>query len=165
MAEDGNGAVDAAEGEAALAQVGEADAEQLAALVGQVSDEQLAEALADPENRKRVLDEIFKRMADHVEPSAIAGKDAVVHFRITEKPGGGEDVYEVVIRDDKVEVSDSPQTDQPKVAIATAPLPFIKLVTGHESGPTLFMSGRLKVEGDLMFATQMTSFFKIPGAS
>ena len=165
MAEEGNGAVDEAAGAEALAQVGDADAEQLAAMVGQVSDEQLAEALEVPESRTRILDEIFKRMADHVEPSAIAGTDAVVHFKITDKPGGGEDVYEVVIRDGSVEVSDSPETDQPKVAIATAPLPFIKLVTGHESGPTLFMAGKLKVEGDLMFATQMTSFFKIPGAS
>ncbi len=158
MAEDENGADP-------VAQIAEADAERLAALVGQVSDEQLAEALEDGENRKKVLDEIFRRMADHAEPAAIAGKDAVVHFRITEKPGGGEDVYEVKIAEGKIEVSDSPATEQPKVAIATAPLPFIKLVTGHESGPTLFMSGKLKIEGDLTFATQMTSFFRIPGAS
>lgn len=165
MAEEGNGAVEAEAGAEALAQVGEADAAELAAMVGQVSDEQLAEALADPENRTKILDEIFKRMADHVEPAAIAGKDAVVHFRITDKPGGGEDVYEVVIADGKVTLSDSPQAEEPKVAIVAAPLPFIKLVTGHESGPTLFMSGKLRVEGDLMFATEMTSFFKIPGAS
>ena len=165
MAEDGNGAGDETAGPEALAQVGEADAAQLAAMVGQASDEQLTEALADPENRKNVLDEIFKRMADHVEPSAIAGTDAVVHFRITEKPGGGEDVYEAVIKDGTITVNEEPTTEAPKVAISAAPLPFIKLVTGHESGPTLFMSGKLKVEGDLMFATQMTSFFKIPSAS
>jgi putative sterol carrier protein len=165
MAAEGNGAVEGEVGADALTQVGDADAEQLAAMVGQVDDEQLAEALADPENRTKILDEIFRRMADHVKPSAIAGKDAVVHFRITEKPGGGEDVYEVVIADGKVTLSDSPQTEEPKVAIVAAPLPFIKLVTGHEAGPTLFMSGKLKVEGDLMFATQMTSFFRIPGPS
>ena len=144
--------------------VADADANQLAAMVGQVSDEQLAEGLADPEGRKTVLDEIFKRMADHVEPEKIKGTDAIVHFTITDKPGGGEDTYEVVIKDGELSVTDSPTSEDPRVAISAAPVPFIKLVTGHESGPALFMAGKLKIKGDLMFATQMTSFFRIPSA-
>ena len=49
-----------------------------------------------------------------------------------------------------------------RVTLKIAPVPFIKLVTGRESGPTLFMTGKLKIEGDLMFASQMTSLFRIP---
>ena len=29
----------------------------------------------------------------------------------------------------------------------------------------MFMAGKLKIEGDLMFATRMTSFFRIPSAA
>lgn len=145
----------------ALGALDGADASQLAAMVGQVSDEQLAEGMANPEGRKLVLDEIFRRMSEHAEPARIEGVDAVVHFEITGAPDGGSDVYEAVIRDGRVEVSDAPE-EQPKVKITTAPVPFLKLVTGQQSGPVLFMTGKLKLEGDVMFASRMTNFFRIP---
>jgi putative sterol carrier protein len=140
------------------------DAGELAAMVGQVSDEQLAEAMAHPDGRKMILDEIFKRMSEHAEPSKIEGVDAVVHFEITGAPDGGSDVYEAVIRNGRVEVSDEPG-EQPRVKITAAPVPFLKLVTGQQSGPVLFMTGKLKLEGDVMFASRMTAFFRIPTAS
>jgi putative sterol carrier protein len=141
-----------------------ADASQLAAMVGQVPDEQLAEGMANPEGRRMILGEIFRRMSEHAEPAKIEGVDAVVHFEITGAPDGGSDVYEAVIRDRKVEVSNEPK-EQPKVKITTGPVPFLKLVTGQESGPVLFMTGKLKLEGDVMFASRMTSFFRIPTAT
>jgi putative sterol carrier protein len=156
-----------AENDAAAAALGGmdgADASQLAAMVGQVPDEQLAEGMANPEGRRMILDEIFRRMSEHAEPSKIEGVDAVVHFEITEAPEGGSDVYEAVIRGGKVEVSDEP-SEQPKVKITTGPVSFLKLVTGQQSGPVLFMTGKLKLEGDVMFASRMTSFFRIPTAT
>ena len=142
-----------------------ADASELAAIAGQISDEDLAAAMADADTRKRILDEIFGRMADHTDPAQIKDVDATVHFKIKDAPGGGEDVYEAVIRDGSVTVSDEPTTDSPKLAIAADPVPFLKLVTGQDSGPALFMKGELKIEGDLMFATRLTSFFRIPSAA
>lgn len=147
----------------ALGSLNGADASQLAAMVGQVPDEQLAEGMANPEGRKMILDEIFKRMSEHAEPHQIEGIDAVVHFEVTGAPDGGSDVYEAVIRDGMVEVSNEPK-EQSKVKITTAPVTFLKLVTGQQSGPVLFMTGKLKLEGDVMFASRMTSFFRIPKA-
>jgi putative sterol carrier protein len=152
-------------GAPAVEGMGGADASQLAAMVGQASDEQLAEGMSNPEGRKMVLDEIFKRMGEHVEPSQVEGVDAVVHFKITDAPGGGEDTYEVAIKDGSVKVSDQPTTDEPKTTISAAPVPFLKLVTGQQSGPVMFMTGKLKIQGDLMFASRMTGFFRIPSAS
>ncbi len=153
-----------AQEDAITAGIGEADATQLAALVGSVPDEQLAEGMANPEGRKMVLDEIFKRMADHVEADKIQGIDAVVHFTITGAPDGGSDTYEAVIRGGKIEVTNEP-TEQPKVKITTAPVDFLKLVTGQQSGPVMFMTGKLKLDGDVMFAARLTSFFRIPSAA
>jgi putative sterol carrier protein len=158
MAEDQAGAP-------ALEQIGEADATQLAAMVGQASDKQLAQAMADPQGRKLILDEIFKRMGEHVEPSQVEGVDAVVHFRITEAPDGGADVFETVIRDGRVAVSDQPTVENPRVTLTLAPVRFVKLVTGQQSGPVMFMTGKLKLEGDVMFASRLTSFFRIPQAA
>lgn len=142
-----------------------ADAGELAAMAGRISDKDLAAAMAEPETRDKVLGEIFGRMADHVDPNQIKDVDAVVHFRIKDKPGGGEDVFEAVIKDGKVTVSEEPTTDSPKLTVAAGPVPFLKLVTGQESGPALFMKGKLKIDGDLMFATRLTSFFRIPSAA
>ena len=152
-------------GAQALEQLNEADATELATLVGQVSDKQLKEAMSDQEGRKRILDEIFKRMEEHVEPSQVEGVDAIVHFKITDAPDGGIDVYEVVIGGGQVAVSGDPTTEQPRVAIKTGPVHFVKLVTGQQSGPVMFMTGKLKLEGDVMFASRLTSFFRIPTAA
>jgi putative sterol carrier protein len=144
--------------------IGGADASQLAAMVGSISDEQLAEGMANPEGRRMILDEIFNRMADHAEPEKIDGIDAVIHFKITDRPDGGEDLYEAVIRGGAVTVNKE-ATEQPKVTITTGPVDFVKLVTGQQSGPVMFMSGKLKLDGDVMFASRMTSFFRMPAAT
>jgi putative sterol carrier protein len=153
--------------EDAVADAGEldgADATQLAAMVGQIPDEQLAEGMATTEGRRMILDQVFNRMADHAQPEQIRDVDAVVHFTITEAPDGGEDTYEAVIRDGAVTVN-QPPAEGPRVTIIAAPVDFIKLVTGQQSGPAMFLTGKLKLKGDVMLASRMTSFFRIPTAS
>jgi putative sterol carrier protein len=146
-----------------LSALADADAAQLAGMVAEIPDEQLAEAFKDPTARATVLGEIFRRMAEHVEPERIADLDAVIHFRITDAPGGGVDIYEVVIKNGGCEVREEPTTEEPTVSFEIAPVPFLRLATGAESGPAMFMTGKIKIKGDLMFASRMTSFFRIPG--
>ena len=138
------------------------DADQLAKLVGEASDEQIAQGMQS-ENRKQVLDEIFKRMADHVEPERARDTKAVVHFKILDRPAGGCDHYEVVLENGTCTASDSPSREA-RVTFKIPPVEFIRLVSGNASGPALFMTGKLKIEGDVMFAAQLTSLFKVPGA-
>jgi putative sterol carrier protein len=139
------------------------EAEDLAKLVASATDEQLAEGLADEENRKRVLDEIFRRMTEHVNPEKAKGVDAVIHWQILDRPDGGVDEYEVVIKDGAATLSEEPNQDA-RITFKSKPVDFIRLVSGNAAGPMQFMSGKLKIEGDLMFAAQMTSIFRIPGA-
>ena len=54
--------------------------------------------MTDPENRKKVLDEIFRRMSEHVDPEKASNADAVLHWKILDRPDGGYDHYEVVAR-------------------------------------------------------------------
>lgn len=142
--------------------IGDADAATLAAMVAETSDEELAAGMADPAARKKVLDEIFRRMADHVEPAKLEGLDAVIHFVITDAPGGGEDTYEAILRDGALEVSDEATEEDPRVSLIAAPVPFLKLVTGQASGPAMFLKGELKLKGDVMFASQLVSLFRTP---
>jgi hypothetical protein len=72
--------------------------EQFAQLIAFSTDDQISAVIHGP-LRPKVLDQIFTRMADHVEPSQIENLDAVVHFKILDRPaehGGGYDHYEVI---------------------------------------------------------------------
>ena len=39
---------------------------------------------------------------------------------------------------------------------------FLRLAAGVAEGPQLFMTGRLRIEGDVMFTAQLASLFRIP---
>jgi hypothetical protein len=149
----------------AVANLGQVGADDFAKLVAEASNEQLGEVVNGP-RRKQVLDEIFGRMADHVEPGRISGIDAVVHFKILDRPddqGGRYDHYEVIFKDGNCTASDDPKRD-PQVTVRVRPADFLKLAANQASGPTLFLTGKLKLEGDVMLASRLTSFFRIPSA-
>jgi putative sterol carrier protein len=137
------------------------DPEEVAGAISSITDDQLREALSGPQ-REAIIGEVFRRMEAHFKPSSAAGVDAVIHWKITGRPDGGFDHYEVVLRDGACTTSKAPQ-HEPRVTLALDGVDFMRLVTGNSAGPTLFMSGKLKIEGDLMFSTQIQSMFTIPG--
>jgi putative sterol carrier protein len=147
----GNGAVD----------VAAVDAAEFALNISKVSDEQLDEAMGS-EMRPTILSEVFRRMEEHFRADRAANVDAVIHWRIGGGPGGAEDHYEVVVRDGSLSYTDEP-VEEPRVTFRMDGATFLRLVSGNASGPLLFMTGKLKIEGDMMFAPQVQSLFKIPG--
>jgi putative sterol carrier protein len=150
---------------AAVANLEQVAPEDFARLMADASNDQLAEVMNGPA-RKQVLDEIFKRMAEHVESDKARGSDAIVHFKILDRPdelGGGYDHYEVVFDDGTCVASDVIERE-PDVTIRVAPVHFLKLAAGQASGPTLFLTGKLRLEGDVMLASRLTGFFRIPSA-
>jgi putative sterol carrier protein len=137
------------------------DPEQVAGAISSMTDEQLREGLSGPQ-REAIIAEVFRRMEAHFKPSSAAGVDAVIHWKITGRPDGGFDQYEVVLRDGTCRTTTDPE-HEPRVTLALDGVDFMRLVTGNAAGPMLFMSGKLKIEGDLMFSTQIQSMFTIPG--
>jgi putative sterol carrier protein len=136
------------------------DPQEFAAQLASTPDEQI-EAGMQSEARGMVLDEIFKRMGEHLRPETARGLEAVVHWKILGRPDGGHDHYELVIKDGKAGVTSAPQ-QEPRVTFAVGAVDFLKLVTGNASGPILFTTGKLKISGDLVFAAQIAGMFKIP---
>jgi putative sterol carrier protein len=133
---------------------------EFARTIGQTPDEQLREAIQGP-MRDRIIGEIFKRMEEHYRGGS---QSAVIHWRITGRPDGGEDVWEAVVADGSCSTSPSP-TSEPRVTLKMDGVNFLKLISGNASGPMMFMSGKLKIEGDLMFSAQIQSMFTIPDGS
>ncbi len=151
--------------ESAVANLDQVAPEDFAKLIAASTDEQIAAVVNGPQ-RKQVLDQIFGRMADHAEKDKLGNTTAVVHFKILDRPedqGGGYDHYEVVFENGKCTAGDSPDRD-PDVTIRVGPVEFLKLAANKASGPTLFMTGKLKLEGDVMLASRLTTFFRIPTA-
>jgi putative sterol carrier protein len=140
-----------------------ADEAQLVQIVAAATDEQLAELMAS-DARHDILDDVFRRMAEHVDADRAREVTTVLHWKIFDRPDGGYDHYEVVLEGGACSVSDAPARE-PAVTLKLKPVDFLKLVTGGASGPTMFMTGRLKLEGDVMLASRLTSLFHIPKAS
>ena len=136
------------------------DPAEVARTIGQTPDDQLREGMSGPA-RGQILAEVFKRMEEHVNPQA--AQDGVIHWKITGAPDGGEDHWEVIVKDGACTTSPEP-SQTPRVTLTLDGVNFLKLVTGNAQGPALFMSGQLRIEGDLMYSAQIQSMFKIPGA-
>jgi len=151
-----------------LAENGEADLsdlrpEQFAKLISRASAAQVDAVMARPELRAQVLDEVFRRMGEHYRSDKARNTEAVVRWRI----GTGEEDasrYECVLSGGTCTVNKEPQHDDPRVTIMITPVEFLKLVSGNASAPVLFMSGKLKVAGDVGFAAGLTKLFQIPKA-
>jgi putative sterol carrier protein len=139
------------------------DPAEIGKVVASTPDEQLAEGMKGP-MRAQVIGEVFGRMKEFFKPENAQGQEAVVHWKITDGPGGAVDHWEIVVRNGELTVTDSP-TETPRVTLTMDGVSFLKLVTGAEPGPTMFMSGKLQLEGDMMFAANIQSMFTLPGGS
>jgi putative sterol carrier protein len=135
------------------------DPAEFAQTVGQTPEAELREAMRGP-MRGEILAEVFRRMEQHFRPGS--GPDAVIHWTITGEDAANEDRWEVVVGGGKCTAGTELRSD-PRVSLKLDGVDFLRLVTGNAIGPMLFMSGKLKIEGDLMFAAQIQSMFVLPG--
>ena len=134
--------------------------DQFAALIAQASDDQIAEGMQV--NRALLLEEIFGRWPDQFDPARASGVNAVIEWQIT-NPEGGEDRWQLEIGDGSCSAVRDGGAD-PDVTFRVGPVDFVKLIAGAESGPKLFVFGRLKISGNLMLAARVQSFFRQPQA-
>jgi putative sterol carrier protein len=137
------------------------DPSEVARNISQTTDEQLNELMAS-EMRPQILAEIFGRMEQHFRADSARDTEAVIHWRIKGRSDGGIDEWESVIANGTCAVHEGFQTDEARVTFTIGGGDFLKLVTGNAAGPMLFMSGKLKISGDMMFAASAAGLFTIP---
>jgi putative sterol carrier protein len=127
-------------------------------------------ARSSPERRARAMRgwkrpiltrRIFKAMEHEFDPTKGQDVDAVLHWEIGGRGDGGVDRWQVVIGDGRCRAARKLDRE-PTVTIKLDGLQFLELVTSIASGPELFMSGKLKIEGDVMLAARLASLFRIP---
>lgn len=129
------------------------------AMIHEADDEEIERAL-DSERRGEVLDAIFALMADRFDPGSAAGMDAVIHFKVWDRPGGGYDHYEIVIREGSCRVN-NPPTEEPRLTLKARPADFVRIALGNASGFRLALRGRLRVVGDVALARKVPDLFPL----
>lgn len=129
--------------------------------VSRASAAQLEHLMAHPHLRHVVFDEIFRRMAEHLDRGKAASVRAVVHWRFTGGKADGYDRFETVIENGTCRSGTEPTAD-PRVTITLAPADFLRVVTGGVGVAMLFMRGKVKVRGDIAFAANLINYFDLP---
>lgn len=97
------------------------------------------------------LDELFSRLPQALNTANAAGVDATIQFN-TSRP------RHVVIQDGEARVHEG-TADQYTVAVTMADDDLVSMLQGKLDGMTAFMTGKLKIDGDLMFAQKIVTLF------
>jgi putative sterol carrier protein len=135
------------------------DTELMALLFKLTPDDRLRAAMSGP-LRDVIVAEVFRRMPERLNRSAAAGLETAIAWRIG-RPDGGHDTYLVRIADGTCSVEPDGEGES-RVSLQMDSLTFCKLVTGNANPVMQFMTGKLSVRGDLMFAASVTRLFDIP---
>ncbi len=99
---------------------------------------------------------LIDRMPEGFQAGSAGDLDAVLQFELSGEKSG--DLY-AVIKDGKCEVHEGKHPN-PTTTFKAAGTDWLDLAQGKSDGMSLFMQGKLQVEGDMGLAMRMNSLFK-----
>jgi len=134
--------------------------EQFIQLVQTATDEQIAEAI-HAAGTERALEGIFAGMKESFRPERAGDQDADITWVV--KDDGTEHPWTLAIHAGACEARKG-VAENPTVTLTMDLVTFVKMIAGQANGTQLFMSGKLKLSGDMMFAMKIESLFERPGA-
>jgi len=102
------------------------------------------------------LEQVFEGMQERFQPDKAAGVDAKVQWLVSD--GGEEKPYTITIKDGTF-AWEQGRAESPTVTLSADGESFRALMSGQAQGATLYMSGKLRIQGDLMLAQRMGQFF------
>lgn len=95
--------------------------------------------------------DVIRNLPNAFDASAAAGTDCTIQFNCSTP-------MHVVIKDGSCTVAEGPNTSA-DLALTIEDDDLIALLKGELNGMQAFMTGKLQVEGDMMLAQRMGSFF------
>ncbi len=101
---------------------------------------------------------IFAAMPAQLNPDAAKGMNSVIQFNLSGDGGG---TYHVAIKDGVATVSEGAHAS-PNMTMTLAAQDYVDMISGKLNGQMAFMSGKLKIAGDMGMAMKMQSLFKRP---
>ncbi|MDG4793448.1 SCP2 sterol-binding domain-containing protein [Micromonospora sp. WMMD1082] len=124
------------------------------------SDAELTEMLTG-HRRTAVLDGLVRGMPDVFRADRAGTLDAVVHWRVTGRADGADDVFELRIADGRCVVSGRPER-KPRLVLRIDGVDFVKMTTGNADARMLFLRGRLRARGNLALVNKFPGLFEVP---
>ena len=100
---------------------------------------------------------ILGAMPRRLRIASAGGLNLVVRWDVERTP-----TRYLIVRDGAATVRRSADRDR-DLALALDRVSLLELATGAANGPQLFMTGKVKITGDLMLAQRLTSLFAVPG--
>jgi putative sterol carrier protein len=104
---------------------------------------------------KEEVNQIFPEMANRFNPAKAEGVNATIQFNLSGDNGG---LYWVKIADGKAESGEG-QAENPKMTLKAAADDWFAVATGKMNAMQAFMSGKIKIEGDMGMAMKLQSLF------
>jgi len=98
-------------------------------------------------------EQFFQALQDRIDPSKVQGLTATFQFHLSGDGGG--DWY-IRLTDGHPEVAEG-TADAPSVTLRASAEDWNRIVSGDLSGEQAFLSGRLKIEGDMTLAMKLQS--------
>lgn len=102
--------------------------------------------------------EIFDAMPATLDANAAKGMNATIQFNLSGDDGGQ---WYVTIKDGKAEVTQG-TAPAANMTMSIAANDYVDMTTGKLNGQMAFMSGKLKISGDMGLAMKMQTLFKRP---
>ncbi|HMC05639.1 MAG TPA: SCP2 sterol-binding domain-containing protein [Actinomycetota bacterium] len=132
------------------------DQQDLAALVRDLSDEEVNRLVEDA-GVEATLDRLFTLMVEAFDPEQAAGQSAATQWEVS--AGGETFTYHVIIDAGTCRAGTGP-VPSPRITLAQGLSDFIRFMAGQTNAVTAFMTGKMKVTGDVMFGPTLESFFR-----
>lgn len=104
-----------------------------------------------PPTCKQVFDEMPKRF----NKEAAKGLNAIFQFDLSGDDGGK---WHVLIDNDRCDVKEGPHAS-PNITISMSAKDYLDMVAGKLNGQMAFMTGKLRIAGDMGLALRLQSLF------
>jgi putative sterol carrier protein len=98
----------------------------------------------------------FEMMPTRFNKEAAKGLNAVYQFDLS-GDGGGK--WHVIINNDSCEVKEGPHAS-PSITISMTAQDYLDMLSGKLNGQMAFMTGKLRIAGDMGLALRMQSLFQ-----
>ena len=136
-----------------MADIGGRD--DLAAMIEGKSDDEINAGVAE-RGTEKVLGQILAYMATRFVPERAGGQSAVIGWDVTSPEGTHQ--YQLKVADGTC-TAVSGSAEPARVTLGMALPDFLRFLTGKIDGMQAFMTGKLKLSGDMMFAQSMQAWF------
>ncbi len=102
------------------------------------------------------VEEVFAAMPARFQKEAAAGMNAVYQYDIT-GDGGGK--WYAAIKESELEVVKG-KHENPNITLTMADEDYLAMIAGTLNGQAAFMTGKLKIKGDMSLAIKLGLLFK-----